>query len=138
MAVNSSDQLVPFAAMKWLQEALPSCTSTAVEGGTHAFVYDRGGMEDVFAAAHKGVQDARVSTTQTQTATNGLEEGANGVPCSVFGRSLRSLLDGARVAGGARPRCFLSLPSAMDGASRLTDQGRQSLHVNRRVFVWSD
>lgn len=47
--------------MGWLERALPSCTSTVVPGGTHAFVYDKGGMEEVFAAAQKGVQEARVS-----------------------------------------------------------------------------
>eukprot|EP00903_Cladosiphon_okamuranus_P006254 g6137.t1 len=56
---GSADSLVPPAAMAWLERALPSCTSTVVPGGTHAFVYDKGGMEDVFAAAQKGVQEAR-------------------------------------------------------------------------------
>lgn len=47
--------------MKWLEGALPSCTSAVIPGGTHAFVYDKGNMEEVFAAVQKGLQDARVS-----------------------------------------------------------------------------
>ncbi|CAM9920621.1 unnamed protein product [Scytosiphon promiscuus] len=54
-----SDQLVPYDAMRWLEDALPACTSTIIPGGTHAFVYDKGSMEEVFAAVHKGVQEAR-------------------------------------------------------------------------------
>lgn len=57
--------------MAWLERALPSCTSTVVTGGTHAFVYDKGGMEDVFAAAHKGVQEARVRIRGTHLARGG-------------------------------------------------------------------
>lgn len=47
--------------MKWLEQALPSCSSTVVLGGTHALVYDKANMEDVFAALQKGVSGARVS-----------------------------------------------------------------------------
>lgn len=56
-----SDQLVPYAATKWLERSLPSCTSTVIPGGTHALVYDKGSMEEVFTAAQKGLQEARVS-----------------------------------------------------------------------------
>ncbi|CAM9725525.1 unnamed protein product, partial [Ectocarpus sp. 12 AP-2014] len=54
-----SDQLVPYAATKWLERSLPSCTSAVIPGGTHALVYDKGSMEEVFTAAQKGVQEAR-------------------------------------------------------------------------------
>ena len=61
--------------MAWLEAALPSCTSDVIPGGTHAFVYDKGGMEEVFAAAHKGVQEARVSENGRSCGTRRLTQG---------------------------------------------------------------
>lgn len=51
---------MPYAAFKWLEKSLPSCTTTTKIGGTHALVYDKGEMEDVFTNLKKGVTDARV------------------------------------------------------------------------------
>lgn len=56
-----SDQLVPYKAVKWLEKALPSCTSEVILGGTHALLYDQGSMDEVFTALQKGVSEARVS-----------------------------------------------------------------------------
>lgn len=74
---HRSDQIVPYAAMKWLEGALPSCTCTVIPGGTHAFVYDKGNMEEVFASVQKGLQEARVSLASKQPSNP-----ANSVPFS--------------------------------------------------------
>ena len=57
-----SDTLVPYEAMKWVEQALPSCTSTVVPGTSQALVHDRGVMEEVFAAVQNSLSDIRVST----------------------------------------------------------------------------
>lgn len=51
---------MPYAAFKWLEKSLSSCTTTTKIGGTHALIYDKGEMEDVLTALKKGVTDARV------------------------------------------------------------------------------
>ena len=60
-AVYRSDTLVPYAAMKWLERALPLCASSVIPGGTHAFVYDKPNMEEVFSTLQKSIKEARVS-----------------------------------------------------------------------------
>ena len=50
--------------MKWLEQALPSCTSTVVPGASQALVHDRGVMEEVFAAVQNSLSDVTVSTCQ--------------------------------------------------------------------------
>lgn len=51
---------MPYPAAKWLQGILPQCEMTVKIGGTHALMYDKGEMEAVFAALHKGISEAKV------------------------------------------------------------------------------
>ena len=47
--------------MKWLERSLPLCASSVIPGGTHAFVYDKRNMEEVFSTLQKSITQARVS-----------------------------------------------------------------------------
>lgn len=61
--------------------------STVIPGGTHAFVYDKRNMEEVFATLQNTITEARVSLG-LETRKNKLEAGEmeEEVPISAFGR----------------------------------------------------